>query len=108
MIAMAGSKNTAGVRKCIQTLRTGFSGGEYSCGSPPLDLAAPSFATILLHVGVVLPPLGRLDANVQLDAGRAPYLSVSSRLSAASSNTRVSPPVPSSPPHTLEDTCPIP
>jgi hypothetical protein len=35
--------------------------------TPPLDLAAPPVATILLDVGVVLPPLGQLDVNMPVD-----------------------------------------
>jgi hypothetical protein len=35
--------------------------------APPLDLAAPPVATVLLAVGDVLPPLGQLDINTTVD-----------------------------------------
>jgi hypothetical protein len=35
--------------------------------TPPLDLAALPVATVLLVVGVVLPPLGQLDVNMPVD-----------------------------------------
>jgi hypothetical protein len=54
--------------------------------TPPLDLAAPPDATVLLAVVVVLPPFGRLDVSMLVDVERAPYSSAASRFSAASSN----------------------
>jgi hypothetical protein len=59
--------------------------------TPPPDLAAPPVATVLLVVGVVQPPFGRLDSNTLVDVEPSPYPSVASRLSAASYNTRVPP-----------------
>jgi hypothetical protein len=38
-------------------------------------------------VGVVLPPLGRLDRNMLVNEQRAPFPGATSRLSAANSNT---------------------
>jgi hypothetical protein len=54
--------------------------------SPP-DLAAPPNAIVLLAVVVVLPLFGRLYVNMLVDVERAPFPSIASRLSAASSNT---------------------
>jgi hypothetical protein len=59
--------------------------------TPPLDLAAPPVAYVLVIVGVVLSPFGRLDDSLPVGVDLAPYPSVASRLSAANSNTRVPP-----------------
>jgi hypothetical protein len=59
--------------------------------TPPPDLAAPPVAIVLLAGVVVLPSFGRLEVNMLVDVERAPYPSAASRLSAASSNTRVQP-----------------
>eukprot|EP00193_Tetraselmis_chui_P006352 CAMPEP_0177769826 /NCGR_PEP_ID=MMETSP0491_2-20121128/10562_1 /TAXON_ID=63592 /ORGANISM="Tetraselmis chuii, Strain PLY429" /LENGTH=112 /DNA_ID=CAMNT_0019286927 /DNA_START=243 /DNA_END=582 /DNA_ORIENTATION=- len=106
---MAGSKKARGGAEVIQTLRPGFSGCGLSCGPPPLYLAAPHVAIVLLATRVVLPPYGRLDVRRLVGVEGAPYLS-DSRLSAASSNTRVQPLIRPYPLrlHTPEDTSSIP
>jgi hypothetical protein len=84
---MAGSKRAAGVRTLFKPSVPGIPAEVYPYEHP----AAPPIATILLALGVVLPPFGRLDATRLVDVEQAPYPSAASRLSAASSNTRVPP-----------------
>jgi hypothetical protein len=61
---MAGFKRAAGVRKLFKSPVPGFPSPllPYS-----LFLAAPPVATVLLAVGVVLLPFGRLNFNTLVD-----------------------------------------
>jgi hypothetical protein len=71
--------------------------------TPPPDLAAPSDATILLALVVVLTPFGWLDVMRLVDVERTPHPSATCRLSTASSNTLNPPLIRPHPPlhHTL-------
>jgi hypothetical protein len=55
--------------------------------TPPPYLAAPSDATVLIAIVVVLLTFGRLDVSMLVDVERASYPSVAFRLNAACSNT---------------------
>jgi hypothetical protein len=103
MVAMVGSKGPRGCGNYSNPLYRLFRRLMILMNTTPPDLAAPPVATDLLDVGVVLPPLGRLDVSMLVDVERAPYPSGASRLSAAGSNTRVPPLIRPHPPlhHTL-------
>jgi hypothetical protein len=52
----------------IQTLRTEFFRRWFYRGlTPPLDIAAPPVATVLLAPGVVLPPLGSIKIEIETE-----------------------------------------
>jgi hypothetical protein len=88
---MVGSKKPAGCRN-YSNLPYRVSRRRLILKNTPLpDLAAPPIVTILRVVGVVLPPFGRLDVSMLIDVKRAPYPSVVSRISTASSNTHAPP-----------------
>jgi hypothetical protein len=84
---MVGIQFPAGVRKsfkpCVPCIRRRL---ILRITPPPDDLAAPPDESALLIIVVVLPSFGRLDVSMLVDVERAPYPSVASRLSAASSN----------------------
>jgi hypothetical protein len=81
-----------GDAEIIQPSVPGFRTAANHADHPSPDFAAPPDATILLAVGVVLPPFGRLDVNMLVDVERVPNPGAAFRLSAASSNT-LNPPV---------------
>jgi hypothetical protein len=90
---MAGSKKAAGVRKLFKLSVPVFRRYLIMRITPP-----PYLATVLLVVGVLMPPFGRLDVSMLVDVERAPYPSAASRVSAANSNIRVPPPIRPYPP----------
>jgi hypothetical protein len=58
MVTIAGTEKAAGVRKLFKPSAHSFLAAFILGIAPPLSLAAPPLATLLLAVGVVLPPLG--------------------------------------------------
>jgi hypothetical protein len=55
------------VQKLLKTSANKFPAAVLLRITPPLDLADPPVAKVLLRDDVVLPPLGQLDVNMPVD-----------------------------------------